>query len=142
MQIRIPDGPLLAIPDELAAMILADPMSGDAQLPEFTLEEINGLVHWAMGTFSEPELTWDEIIQKTIRIYSELPGWNAEHLKKALEMVQHYNRTIKEEDIGRVDMALFFGTGKQDENVIENEEPAKALRLRGQDEGWRMPRLS
>lgn len=133
MQIRTPDGPLLAIPDELAAMILADPMSGDVQLPEFTLEEINGLVHWAMGTFSEPELTWDEIIQKCVRIYSELPGWNAEHLKQALDMVHHYNRTIKEEDIGRVDMALFFGTSRRDDNVIENEAAANTLRLHGPD---------
>ncbi len=130
MLIRLSDNKTLAeCPDDIAAMILADPTSGD-DMPDYSLTEINGLVHWALGFCAGENQTWGDTLQKARRVYSEMPGWNADNLDKALQMVQDYNAKVQEKDIGWVDLGELLGTGTRSAGVIDGcVQPEQRLAL-------------
>lgn len=118
MLIRIDHDQFAECPDELAALILTDPLGGQG-LREYSITEINALVHWTLGTFADNGKTWEENLQEVRNIYSNLPGHNQDLLPQALAMVQHYNQTIAQEEIGRVDAEWF----QEGDATIHNKPP-------------------
>ncbi len=115
MWIRLPDETFAECPDEVAALILADPMSGNI-LPDFSLAEINALVHWGLGAFADDDLTWTEMLEEVKAAYLDLPGWSATNVEKAQQMILNYNTLVKPEEIGRVDIRTLFST----EKIVDN----------------------
>lgn len=119
MLIRIDHDRFAECPDDLAALILTDSFGGRA-LTDYSISEINALIHWTLGTFATDGKTWEENLQGVREIYANLPGRDPDLLPQALLMVQRYNQLITHDEIGRVDADWF-----QEENVASIPMPHK-----------------
>ncbi|WP_299948051.1 hypothetical protein [uncultured Microbulbifer sp.] len=121
MLIRIETGELKEFPEDLAALILADPSCGEDDKPEFTAEEVNALLHAILGTFARDEISFEENIEKIRERYESIGRPCEENLRIAQESIQAYVREIKGDDIGMVDSELvdllFTTTDKERESV-------------------------
>jgi len=106
--IRVGDKILREFPDELAALILADPSCDDG-LSEFTANEVNVLIHGIFGTHYDPSVSYERNIEKISKIYFEIAKPSEESYLLAREAVNSYNQEISQEKIGLVDTDdLFF----------------------------------
>jgi hypothetical protein len=101
MLIRLPDGELVDYPDDVVALMLADPTYGDT--PDLSVDEANCLIHAMIGTFFNPELTLEQNIQKVKDIYAPLASPSPSNLEKAHAQIRHYTENIALADIGYSD---------------------------------------
>ncbi|QFT56484.1 hypothetical protein [Microbulbifer sp. THAF38] len=107
MLIRIETGELKEFPEDLAALILADPSCGEEDKPEFTAEEVNALLHAILGTYAvRDEISFEENIERIRKRYEAIGQPSEENLRIAQESIQAYVREIKGDDIGMVDNEL------------------------------------
>lgn len=95
------DDTLHDCPDDLAALILVDPSCGD-DLPDFSIEEVNAIVHGVLGTFHDENLSWEANIEKMREHYATVPHPAPADLAAALKMVENYNQNIKLKDVACV----------------------------------------
>lgn len=104
MLIRLENGELAQYPDELGALVLADPGEGD--VPDFPPDLVNCLIHDALVTMFDPSLTLAQNIANTQAYYAggEVPS--EANMKKARELIENYNKTISPEDVGCLDSDL------------------------------------
>ena len=103
MLIRLVSGALVDYPDDVVALMLADPTYGDT--PDLSVEEANCLIHAMIGTFFNEELTLEQNIQKIRDIYASLASPSASNLEKAHAQIKHYTENIALADIGYSDSA-------------------------------------
>lgn len=110
MLIKIYNDELVEFPDELAALVLTNPVF-DQDLPDYSLEEVNAVVHGVLGTFFEESFTLEQNIAEVKDIYASQRAPSAANLEKALAMIRHYNENIAVEDIAWVRAELVFPCG-------------------------------
>ncbi|WP_299947766.1 hypothetical protein [uncultured Microbulbifer sp.] len=118
MLIRVETGELIEFPEELAALVLIDPLSDGDDQPIFTAEEVNLLLHSIVGTHYDPNLSLKENIKHIEELYGQFKPPSAQTLHLAQQSIQAYVREIKEDDIGMVDselVDLHFTTDKERE---------------------------
>lgn len=128
MLIRIETGELKAFPEDLAALILADPSCGEDDKPEFTADEVNALLHAILGTFARVEISFEENIERIRKRYESIKQPSEENLQLARVSIQTYVREIKGADIGMVDnefVDLLFTTDKEREFAQSLTKPKK-----------------
>ncbi len=110
MLIKIYNDELVEFPDELAALTLID-IGFDHDTPNYSLEEVNAVVHGVLGTFFEEGLTLEQNIAEVKDIYAAQRPPSAANLEKALALIRHYNENIAVEDIAWVSADLVFPCG-------------------------------
>ena len=110
MLIRIYNDELVEFPDDLAARILATPIM-DEDVPDYSIEEVNALIHGVLGALFEEELTLEQNIAEVRNIYAPQCPASASNLEKAFALIRNYNEKIAVDDIARVraDLAFPFG---------------------------------
>ncbi len=113
MLIKIYNDELVQLPDDLATLILASPLVGN-DVPNYTLEEVNAVVHGILGTFFEEEATLAQNIAEVREIYAARPAPCHANLEKAAALIANYNQQIAPADIGRVSDYLVFPCGGND----------------------------
>lgn len=126
MLIRLANDDLVEYPDELGALVLAEPIHGD--VPDFSLEELNCVINCNLGMIFDDELTLEQNIDKAREFYSMWGQPDAANLEKALALVKQYTENIALKDIGYIDKELlndFYGIQsnrpRSTENVIAQE---------------------
>lgn len=126
MLIRLVNGELVAYPDDVVALMLADPTYGDT--PDLSVDEANCLIHAMIGTFFNEELTLEQNIQKIRDIYASLASPSASNLEKAHAQIRRYTENIALADIGHSDSNTihsvfhFQRSGHEaDDKVIDHE---------------------
>jgi hypothetical protein len=107
MLIRIHTNEIVDFPDELAALVLADPSSGDDS-PEFTPDEVNVLIHGILGTFYDLSMSYSDNVNKISERYNSIPAPNDLNYSLALESIHSYNKEIEQSNIGLVEKDLLF----------------------------------
>ncbi len=107
MLIKIYNDELVEFPDELAALVLTNPVF-DQNVPDYSLEEVNAVVHGVLGTYFEEGFTLEQNIAEVRDIYASQRTPSAANLAKALALIRHYNQNIAVEDIARVRADLVF----------------------------------
>jgi hypothetical protein len=110
MRIKIYNDELVEFPDELAALVLINPVF-DQDVPHYSLEEVNAVVHGVLGTYFEEGFTLEQNIAEVRDIYTSQRTPSAANLAKALALIRHYNQNIALEDITRVRADLVFPCG-------------------------------
>ena len=102
MLIRIDDDILREFPDDLAALIVADPTSTEKIL-EFSTYDINVLVHGIFGAFYDKSLSYEQNIEKMREKYSKYGQPDEDVYLAACKAVKAYITEVKNEDIGVAD---------------------------------------
>ncbi len=125
MLIRLANDALVEYPDELGALVLADPSNGD--VPEFSLEELNCVISGALGVMFDESLTLEQNIAEARIEYTKWGNPSAANMEKAHALIKSYKENIAAEDIGYSDSALvnsFYGimTPEQAKRKIFNNE--------------------
>ncbi len=110
MLIKAYNNTLLEFPDDLAALILADPVGGQ-DVPDYSIEEINAIIHGVLGALFEEELTLEQNIALVSTSYSQQNPVDDKNLEKAFSLVQHYNQNIQLAEIAQVSPDLAFPCG-------------------------------
>ncbi len=107
MLIKIFNDEPVEFPDNLAALTLIDLFFGH-DVPAYSLEHVNALVHRTLKAFFEETLTLEQNIAAVRSIYASQRAPSAAKLEKALTLIRHYNENIAVEDIARVRPDLIF----------------------------------
>ncbi|MDP5209449.1 hypothetical protein [Microbulbifer sp. 2205BS26-8] len=102
MLIRIETGELIEFPEDLAALVLIDPLSDGDDQPIFTAEEVNLLLHSIVGTHYDPELSREDNIKEIEELYGQFKPPSAQTLRLAQQSIRAYVREIKRDEIGMV----------------------------------------
>ena len=126
MLIRLPNDEIVTYPDELGALILAEPIHGD--VPDFSLDELNCILNCNLAMLYDEDITLAENIQKANEFYSTWGPPDAANLAKARTLVAQYVENIKVAELGYVPKEVFnefFGIQsnrpKAGEKVIDQE---------------------
>lgn len=98
MLIRLANDDLVEYPDELGALVLADPSFGD--VPDYTLEELNYLISFSLAILWDDSLTLEQNIAKAREDSSRWAQPSAANMEKACAMVQFYKENVAEKDVG------------------------------------------
>ncbi|WP_338848058.1 hypothetical protein V8J88_04490 [Massilia sp. W12] len=104
MLIRLANDDLVEYPDELGALVLADPSCGD--VPDFSLEELNCVISGALGVMFDESLTLEQNIADAMAEYTQWGTPSAANMEKARRLIKYYKEKIALEDIGYSDRAL------------------------------------
>lgn len=107
MLIRIYNDEIVEFPDDLAARILAIPIV-DEDVPDYSIEEVNALIHGVLGALFEEELTLEQNIAEVSDIYAPQCPVSAANLEKAFALIRNYNENIAVADIACVSADLIF----------------------------------
>lgn len=110
MLIKIYNNKLVEFPDDLAARILATPLM-DEDLADYSIEEVNALIHGVLGALFEEEWTLNQNIAEVRSIYAPQRAPSAANMEKAHALIKHYNDNIGLEDIAWVSADLAFPCG-------------------------------
>ncbi len=119
MLIRIFDDAIVEFPDDLAALILADPSYGD-DFPEFSIDEVNAIIHGTLGAFFDQDFTLEKNIKKVRDRYASLESPSISNLDAALASIRNYSQNIDVNDIGLVDKNLLFSSENTGRKSIDN----------------------
>lgn len=104
MLIRSHNNELLEYPDDLVAMMLASPFHGDLDdESDWSIQEINCLIHAMLGAAFEDTLTLEQNIEKIRHVYAPFGEPTAANLKRAQALVCLYNENLTAEEIGYSD---------------------------------------
>ncbi len=98
MLIRLANDDLVEYPDELGALVLADPSFGD--VPNYTLEELNYLISFSLAILWDDSLTLAQNIAKAREDSNRWAQPSAANMEKANTMVQFYKKNVAEKDVG------------------------------------------
>lgn len=109
MLIRVSEEHLREFPDELAALILADPLCSDDEC-DFSVEDVNLLVHGIVGTHYDFSLSYESNIEKIEALYKSMGEPNNQTYLAAEKAIDLYNQSVESQDIGLVDKALIFSS--------------------------------
>jgi hypothetical protein len=123
MLIKIHNDELVEFPDALAAQILATPIVAKT-VPDYSIEEVNAVIHGILGALFEDELTLEQNIQAVRAIYDAQGPASAANLAKATGLIRNYNENIAVEDIAWVSADLAFpfgGNNYQSKNDCVND---------------------
>ena len=129
MLIRLANNNLVEYPDELGALVLADPTCGD--VPNFSLEELNCVISGALGMLFDESLTLEQNIAEARVEYTQWGPPSAANLEKAHALIKYYKENIALEDIGYSDRELvnsFYGivSPEKANRKIFNNEPSNS----------------
>lgn len=136
MLIRLISLELIEYPDELGALVLADPTQGS--VPDFSLEEVNCLVNGVLVALFDQSITPQENIDYAREYCTKWGTPDPGNLEKALAQIKHYNENMPLEGIGYSDSELindFYGIqrsrSKDEHYTIDQEahEVDKVLEL-------------
>ena len=98
MLIRLANDDLVEYPDELGALVLADPRFGD--VPNYTLEELNYLISFSLAILWDDSLTLAQNIAKAREDSNRWAQPSAANMEKAHAMIQFYKKNVAEKDVG------------------------------------------
>lgn len=101
MLIRLDEGTLREFPDDLAALILADPSCGD-DVAEFSVDDVNLLVHAVFGTLYDSTMSYEDNLRKARNACHMLGAPSEKTYQAALAAVRLYNQHIASDKIGAV----------------------------------------
>ena len=104
MLIRLANNNLVEYPDELGALVLADPREGD--VPDFTLDLVNSLIHDALVTKFDASRTLEQNIAAAETYYKNSGLPSAANMEKARALIENYNKNIPPEEVGYIDRDL------------------------------------
>lgn len=104
MLIRSHHNELLEYPDDLVTMMLASPFHGDLDdESDWSIQEINCLIHAMLGTSFDETLTLEQNIEKIRHVYAPFGEPTAANLQRAQALVRLYNENITVNEIGYSD---------------------------------------
>ncbi len=104
MLIRLDNDELVEYPDELGALVLADPRDGD--VPDFSLDVLNALISSSLGMLFDKSLALEQNIAEARAHYTAWGSPSSANMEKARALIASYNRNTALEDIGYSDSEL------------------------------------
>ncbi|WP_338849672.1 hypothetical protein V8J88_11495 [Massilia sp. W12] len=116
MLIRLANDNLVEYPDELGALVLADPGFGD--VPDYTLEDLNYLISFSLAILWDDSLTLAQNIAKASEDCSHWAQPSAANMEKARAMIQFYKDNVAEKDIG-------YSSPMYINSLLDNQATAK-----------------
>ncbi len=128
MLIRLENEELAEYPDELGALVLADPREGD--VPDFPSDLVNCLIHDALVTMFDTSRTLEQNIAEAETYYKNWGLPSAANMEKARGLIEIYNQNIAPEEVGYIDRDLmsylyFTHDPKNSDQIIVMEPPPK-----------------
>lgn len=125
MLIRLANDDLVEYPDELGALVLADPSIGD--VPDFSLAELNCVISGALGVLYDESLSLEQNIAEATAEYTQWGPASDANMEKARGLVRYYKENIALEEIGYSDRELLHAaygimTPEQANRKIFNNE--------------------
>lgn len=135
MKIRLANDDLVEYPDELGALVLADPACGD--VPDFSLEELNCVISGALGVLFDESLTLEQNIEEAWREYTQWGAPSAANLQKARALIKYYKENIALESIGYSDRKLLHAAY----GIISPEQAQRKIFNNGRSEPGRQAEL-
>lgn len=136
MLVRLDNNELVEYPDEVGALLLADPSEGD--VPDFSLEELNCLISGGFAAIYDESLTLEKNIEYAIEHYTRWGKPTPSNLEKARIQIKYYKENIAPADIVSMDFELDKKTDEFQRNmpkvdvlIVENAltSPKKLLVL-------------
>lgn len=119
MLIRLEKKELVEFPDELGALVLADPREGD--VPDFTPDLVNCLIHDALVPMFDPTVTHEQNIAQAMAHFTQIGTASTANLEKARALIADYNKNIAPDAVGYVDGNLmgylYFSHNTDDANT-------------------------
>jgi hypothetical protein len=129
MLIRLKTEELVEYPNELGALVLADPREGD--VPDFTPDLVNCLIHDALVPMFNQSLTHEQNIADATAHFTQIGAASEANLKKARALIADYNKNIAQDAVGYVDRNLmgylYFSHNADDANTAQIIDRAKGL---------------
>jgi hypothetical protein len=104
MLIRLENEELIEYPDELGALVLADPREGD--VPDFSLDLVNCLIHDTLVTMFDTSRTLEQNIAEAKAYYKNWGNPSDANMEKARALIESYNKNITPEEVGYIDRDL------------------------------------
>lgn len=101
MEIKIDETTLIEFPDDLAALLIADPSYGDTA-PEFGAQEVNILIHGLLASLYDVNRPLEQNIANIREQYGSIVQPVEVAIQTAIRSIHRYNAEISEEDIGLV----------------------------------------
>ena len=124
MLIRLANDALVEYPDELGALVLADPSFGD--VPNYTLEELNYLISFSLAILWVDSLTLAQNIAKAREDSNRWAQPSVANMEKAHAMIQFYKENVVERDVGYSSPAFVnflsdnHATGERQPRVVDD----------------------
>lgn len=131
MLIRLQNEELVEYPDELGALVLADPREGD--VPEFTLDLVNCLIHDSLVPKFDASHTLEQNIAEATAYYTNLGVPSADNMEKARALIENYNKDLAPEEVGYIDqdlMGYLYFTDdpkKADQGIVIDQTPKSTV---------------
>ncbi len=119
MLVRLDNNELLEYPDELGALLLADPSEGD--VPDFSLEEINCLISGGFAALYDEGLTLEKNIAHAIEHYTRWGKPTESNLEKARQQIKYYKENISPDQVVSMDVEI----GSQTEDMQRDKPKAE-----------------
>lgn len=101
MKIKIDEKNVKEFPDNIAALMIADPSYG-REIPDLSANEVNTLIHGILASIYDPSLNFEENLRNIEHRYSTISKPSSEAMSFALNLVDKYKDEIKESEIGMV----------------------------------------
>lgn len=120
MKIKIDDDHIQEFPDDVAALIIADPSYGD-EIIDLNASEVNVLIHGVLASIYNPTLSFEENINNIKTRYMDTAKPNKEALNVALGLIEKYKIEIEDDDIGQVGFDDMYQELKPDQISSEKK---------------------
>ena len=100
------------LPDDIAEMIIADPTADPSMedVPDFSAQEINTLVHSSAGFMMDTNLTLEENFAMMRKDLKNRQQATEKNILKARTLIEKYNNEITINQIGVCDFDEIFQT--------------------------------
>jgi hypothetical protein len=119
MLVRLDNNELVEYPDEVGALLLADPSEGD--VPDFSLEELNCLISGGFAALYDEELTLEKNIEHAIEHYTRWGKPTESNLEKARQQIKYYKENIAPDQVVSMDVEV----GNETENIQRKKPKAE-----------------
>lgn len=101
MLVRLDNNELVEYPDEVGALLLADPAHGD--VPDYSLEEINCLISGGFAALYDVALTLEQNIEQAKEHYTMWGNPTTSNMEKALAQIKYYKENVAPSDVVAMD---------------------------------------
>ncbi|MFA0813395.1 hypothetical protein [Microbulbifer epialgicus] len=125
MLIKADDDQYFVLPDDIAESIISDPTIDPTMedVPDFTAQEVNTVVHVSVGFMMDSKLTLEENFQMMREDFAGRRQASEENRLKARQLIEKYNNEITINEIGVCNIEDVIQTKEEQEAILKERYP-------------------